>query len=99
VERQQLEPELVPQARQQVLHWEERRPNWERQPKSERWPAAAPQEPHYHPAGSNSVPAHQPEPEQALSFGIHPESVLPKELSLLQKRGIFRAWIVSADTS
>jgi hypothetical protein len=90
VERQQLEPGLVPQARQQVLHWE-RRQNWERQPKSERRPAAAPQEPHY-PAGSNSVPAHQPEPEQALSFCIHPKSVLPKELSLLQKRGIFRAW-------
>jgi hypothetical protein len=62
VEQQQPVPELVPQARQQAPHWEPR-PNLENQPE------AAPQEPHYHP-GSNSVPAHRPEPEQALNFCI-----------------------------
>jgi hypothetical protein len=50
-----------------------------------------PLEPHSHP-GSNSVPVNQQEQEQASSSCIRPEGVSPKEGSLLQKRGIYRAW-------
>jgi hypothetical protein len=77
VEQQQPEPGLVPKVRRQAPHWEPRpslenqpqAPHWEPRPSLENQPEAAPQEPHYHP-GSNSVPAHRPEPEQALNFCI-----------------------------
>jgi len=62
VEQQQPEPGLARQVRRQVLHSEP-------QPNSESQPEAVPREPHYH-LDSNSVRAHQPEQEQALSFCI-----------------------------
>jgi hypothetical protein len=62
-EQQQQEPVPAPQARRQALHWEPPQSNLESQPE------AAQEEPNYHP-DSNSVPAHQPEPEQALNSCI-----------------------------